>query len=134
MTRRALVRIPDGATLPEGWTFVGWYEPRPPRRYAVVTDSTAWEAWVKEHAPDEVWPCGHIDKAFESAVRKWVALCGTWQCNHCRDEDHPDGIEVAPDGMEARADSAVRIHVTTPDGSIDSWESPVDVSPEEVPA
>jgi hypothetical protein len=106
---------------------IGWYTTRAPRRYAIVTDLTAWTAWVTEHAPDAIAPCGHIDRAFEATVRKWIATAGTWGCPHC-------ATDVAPDGMEARTDSAVRIHVTTPDGSIDSWESPVDVTPQGVPA
>jgi hypothetical protein len=125
MTRLALVRVPDDAPAPSG--LIGWYTTRAPRRYAVVTDLAAWTAWVKEHAPDAIAPCGHVDRAFEATVRKWIATAGTWGCPHCAQD-------VAPDGMEARCDSAVRIHVTTPDGSIDSWESPVDVTPEGIPA
>jgi hypothetical protein len=128
VTRLALVRVPDDAPTPTG--LIGWYTTRAPRRFAVITDTTAWTAWVTEHAPDAIAPCGHVDRAFEATVRKWVALSGTWTCGHCADDERPDGRDVAPDGMEARTDSAVRIHVTTPHGSIDSWESPVDVTPE----
>jgi phage terminase large subunit GpA-like protein len=124
VTRLALVRVPDDAPDPAG--LIGWYTLRQPRRYAVVTDATAWEAWVKEHAPEEVWPCGHIAKAFESTVRKWVALHGKWTCPHCTDDEHPDGMDVAPDGMEARQDSASRIQCVTADGV--TWESPLDVT------
>jgi hypothetical protein len=124
VTRLALVRIPDGTPDPAG--LIGWYTIRPPRRYAIVTDPAAWDAWVKEHAPEEVWPCGHIDKAFEAAVRKWVALHGKWTCPHCADDEHPDGMDIAPDGMEARSDSTYRIHATTADGI--TWESPLDIT------
>ena len=123
MTRLALVRVPDDAPDPDG--LIGYYTVQPPRRYAVITDTAAWEAWVQEHAPEEVWPCGHIDKAFESAVRKWVALCGTWKCAHCPNDDDPEGSEVAPDGMEAKSDSTYRIHCVTPQGV---WESPLDLA------
>jgi hypothetical protein len=123
MSRTALIRVPDHAPDPAG--LIGWYTLQSPRRYAVVTDAAAWDAWVKEHAPDEVWPCGHIDKGFESHVRKWVALHGKWTCAHCCDDDHPDGQDIAPDGMEARTDSTYRIHCVTPQGV---WESPLDIT------
>jgi hypothetical protein len=119
VTRLALVRVPDDAPNPAG--LIGWYTTRAPRRYAVVVDLGAWTTWVAEHAPDAIAPCGHVDRNFEATVRKWVASHGQFPCPHC-------ASDVAPDGMEARTDSAVRIHVTTPDGSIDSWESPVDVT------
>jgi hypothetical protein len=108
MTRLALVRVPDGTPDPAG--LIGWYTIRPPRRYAIVTDAAAWDAWVKEHAPEEVWPCGHIDKAFESAVRKWVALHGKWTCPHCTDDEHPDGIGHRP----GRHGGPLGLHVPDP--------------------
>lgn len=122
MTRQALVRVPDDAPEPPG--FIGWYTTRAPRRYAVVTDLTAWTDWVREHAPEHVAPCGHVDRGFEATVRKWVASTGRWWCDHCIDDDHPDGQDVAPDGMEARTESTTRIQCTTPAGV--TWESPLD--------
>jgi hypothetical protein len=129
VSRTALVRIPDGTRIPDGWTFVGWYETRPPRRYAVVADVTAWTAWVARRAPWHLVKSGDgvmASRDFESRVRRMVATTGGW-----REPGTEGPVELVP-GVEARTDSAVRIHVTTPDGSIDSWESPVDVTPEGV--
>lgn len=119
--RTALVRVPDDAPDPDG--LIGYYSLRCPRRYAVVTDLTAWTAWAKETAPDMVADCGHVDRSFESHVRKWYAAHGTWP--------GPNG-DTIPDGLAIRQDSASRIHCVTPSGQ--TWESPLDVTPEDVRA